>query len=342
MGHQRGCHPRNSAPSIATDARGNSYVSGSFRGTTTFGAGQDNETVLNSAGDEDVFVAKYAPNGTLLWAKSAGGSQSDAETGIATNARGNSYVIGSSKGTATFGAGEHCETVLSEAGGFVAKYAPDGTLLWAKRVGGSSIATDNRDNSYVTGSGVSVAKYSPKGTLLWAKTKSGFGGSGIAIDANGNSYVAGSGVSLAKYSPKGALLWAKRVVGEEGIDWEGIATDTRGNSYVTGIFSGTVTFGEGEDNETVLNIPDNYEWFVAKYAPDGTFLWVTSALGFSHSIATGGGNSYVTGTFRGTATFGAGEDNETVLGPTEHPADWDIFVAKYGSDSKGRDAVARR
>ena len=43
----------------------------------------------------DVFVAKYAPDGTLLWATSAGGSSyDDTGRGIATDPRGNSYVTG--------------------------------------------------------------------------------------------------------------------------------------------------------------------------------------------------------------------------------------------------------
>ena len=62
--------------SIATDRRGNSYVTGRFRGArVTFGAGEANETVLDgwqfrpgneanetvleAAGRYDVFVAKY-------------------------------------------------------------------------------------------------------------------------------------------------------------------------------------------------------------------------------------------------------------------------------------------
>ena len=92
MGHERGRRGlRRRASSIATDPRGNSYVTGFFSGTATFGAGEANETVLSAAGVEDMFVAKYAPNGTLLWATSAGGTDGDEGSGIATDRRGNSY-----------------------------------------------------------------------------------------------------------------------------------------------------------------------------------------------------------------------------------------------------------
>ena len=176
---------------IATDPRGNSYVTGQFFGTATLGAG-DNETELDSAGSFDVFVAKYGPDGTLLWATSAGGgSDTDQGFGIASDARGNSYVTGAFIETATFGAGDN-ETELTSAGDidvFVAKYAPDGTLLWATSAGGSDF--------------------------------------------------------------------------DQG---HGIATDPRGNTYVTGWFLGTATFGTG-DNETELDSAGGFDVFVAKYRP---------------------------------------------------------------------------
>ena len=66
-----------------------------------------------------MFVAKYARDGTLLWATSAGGISCGRQgLGIATDPRGNSYVTGDFSGTATFGAGEANETVLSGAGDY--------------------------------------------------------------------------------------------------------------------------------------------------------------------------------------------------------------------------------
>lgn len=45
---------------IAVDISGNSYVTGSFQGSATFGVGDTNETTLVSAGGDDIFVARYA------------------------------------------------------------------------------------------------------------------------------------------------------------------------------------------------------------------------------------------------------------------------------------------
>jgi hypothetical protein len=281
---------------IATDPRGNSYVTGSFSGTATFGAGEANETVLTSAAFFDIFVAKYAPDGTLLWATSAGSVSSDQGSSIATDPRGNSYVTGNFFYEATFGAGEANETVLTSAGDvdhtFVAKYAPDGTLLWATSIdgvstdqgnSGNSIATDPRGNGYVTGSFFGTATF----------------GAGEANETVLTS-AEWSDVFVAKYDRDGALLWATSIGGVGTTLGYRIATDPRGNSYVTGHFFGTATFGAGEANETVLTSA-GADGFVAKYDRDGTLLWATSVRGVNssgNSIATDPrGNSYVTGYF---------------------------------------------
>jgi Beta-propeller repeat len=309
---------------IATDPSGNSYVTGAFLGTAIFGEGEANETVLSSEGSGDVFVAKYARDGILVWATSAGGISGDGGRDIATDARGNIHVTGNFFGPATFGAGEANETVLSDAGFsdvFVAKYTRDGTLLWATSAGGSGgtdtgsgIATDQRGNSYVTGDFRGPATF-------------GAGEANETVLSNAGNF----DVFVAKYARDGTLLWATSTGGASEGRGTGIATDARGNSYVTGGFSGTAIFGEGEANETVLSDAGSGDLFVAKYAPDGSLLWATSAGGESldtgFGIATDqGGNSYVTGDFIGTATFGAGEVNETVL---SSPDNFDVFVAKY-------------
>jgi hypothetical protein len=328
----------NDGRSIATDRSGNSYVTGFFEGVATFGAGEDNATVL-SAARHDIFVAKYAPDGTLHWATSAGGSLQEQGHSIATDRRGNSYVTGFFNGTATFGAGEANETVLISAldsDVFVAKYAQDGTLLWATSAGGDElasglgIATDSRGNSYLTGEFRRTATFGAGEANETVLETGGFADGGTIRGA----------VFVAKYAREGTLLWATSAGGANGFATGiAIATDPRGNSYVIGSFSGTARFGAGEANETVMETPlFSPDAFVAKYAREGTLLWATSAGGSlqeqGEGIATDRrGNSYVTGFFSGTATFGAGEAHETVLEPMGAS---DVFVAKYG-DRKDQD-----
>ena len=111
---------------IVVDTSGNSYVTGPFQGSATFGAGELNQTTLVSLGSDEIFVAKYDSNGMLVWAKRAGGTSSDQGIGIAVDTSGNSYATGLFAGAATFGAGELNQTTLVSAAGasdiFVAKY----------------------------------------------------------------------------------------------------------------------------------------------------------------------------------------------------------------------------
>ncbi|MEI2724349.1 MAG: SBBP repeat-containing protein [Verrucomicrobiota bacterium] len=142
---------------VAVDTNGNVYVTGYFKSTATFGTGETNQTMLTALG-QDLFVAKYAPSGGLLWVRQAR-SQAGWGTSIGVDDAGNSYVFGYFGPTITFATGEPGQVALSAAANdlFLAKYDTDGNFLWAKQAGGSfseygyGIAVDGSGDSYVTG-----------------------------------------------------------------------------------------------------------------------------------------------------------------------------------------------
>jgi len=55
------------ATDIAVDEAGNYYVTGYYTGTSVFGP-----TALTNSGQTDIFVVKYNPAGTVLWAQKYG------------------------------------------------------------------------------------------------------------------------------------------------------------------------------------------------------------------------------------------------------------------------------
>ena len=65
---------------IAVDGSGNSYVTGRFAGSATFGAGETNETTLTSAGAGEIFVAKYG-RAAISIEKATNGFDADAPPG---------------------------------------------------------------------------------------------------------------------------------------------------------------------------------------------------------------------------------------------------------------------
>jgi hypothetical protein len=156
------------------DGSGNSYVTGIFNGSSTFGQGEANQTTLTSAGLEDIFVAKHNANGELQWVTRAGGVGSDGGLGIGVDGFGNSYVTGwfngiTHPGSAIYGQGEANETTLISAGDrdlFLAKYNSNGLLQWVKQAGAGGASTDQ-------GMGIAV---DPLGTIYM----SGFFGDHVA------------------------------------------------------------------------------------------------------------------------------------------------------------------
>jgi len=289
--------------SITIDSSGNSYITGYFYGTASFGS-----TTLTTTGSGavDIFVAKLDSSGNWLWAKQAGGNNWDVGFGIATDSSGNSYVTGFFAESASFGS-----TTLTSSGGediFVAKLDSSGNWLWAKQAGGTSpdygwgIAIDSSGNSYVTGYFEGTASF-------------------------GTTNLTSSGVQdifIAKLDSSGNWLWVKQAGGNNWDVGFGIATDSSGNSYITGLFAEFASFGS-----TTLTSSGQDDIFVAKLDNNGNWLWVKQAGGISSdegfAITTDSSeNSYVTGYYQGTASFGSIE--LTSSGGN------DIFIAKLGAE----------
>jgi uncharacterized delta-60 repeat protein len=299
------------------------YFGFPFGGSATFGQGEPNEIVLNSAGDSDIFIARYNPDGSLAWTKRAGGTTQDFGFGVTTLSDNSTVVTGTFRLSATFGQDEPNETVLISAGDndiFIARYNPDGSLKWAMQAGGTG---DDR--------GYSITALTDNSTVVtgYFEDPATFGQGEL------NETVLNSAgdydIFIAQYNPDGSLAWAKRA-GGTGDDRGAAVTTLSDNSVVvTGYTSGSAIFGQGEPNMTVLNSAGSLDIFIARYNPDGSLAWVLQAGGPAgdrgQGVTTLSDNSIVvTGYFYGSATFGLGEPNETVL---DSAGNYDIFIARF-------------
>jgi hypothetical protein len=117
-------------------ADGTSYVTGHIQGVTAFRPGDDTNDVLDAGEGQDVFVARYDPDGSLAWARQ-GACPSGAEgEGVSAFVDGSVVVTGRFISEIVFGAGEPNETVMTSSDNYaeilVARYNPDGSLAWAK------------------------------------------------------------------------------------------------------------------------------------------------------------------------------------------------------------------
>jgi hypothetical protein len=274
--------------STAVDAKGNCFILGIFSSPSiTFGR----NTLINKSNyqDEyDIFLVKYDPNGNVLWAKSAGGSNRDIGNSIAIDADGNCFITGTFESPSILFSPRMLIKWGAYSNAFIVKYDPDGNVLWAKAPGnpsdnyGESVTTDANGNCFVTGI---------------------FENSSVAFDSDTLKNTGSNNIYFVKYDPNGNVIWTKSIGGEFDSYSHSIATDINGNCFITGTFDGSfITF----DSRTSVSGSGNSDIFIAKYDPNGNVLWAKSAggIGFdaSYSVATDvNGNCFVTGSFYSTS-----------------------------------------
>lgn len=264
---------------VVADAAGNSYIVGDFDGTATFGAFQLSS--VGGFGFHDVFLVKYNPSGTVVWAKRAGGDDKEFARSIALDASGNILITGyTSSSTCTFGPG----VSVTGVGGpmmFVAKYDSNGTALWARRAGGGlnasfqvysanmspgGVAVDSTGNVFVVGAFYGVAN---------------FGGSTIITNSSG-VFDTKRDIFLAKYSAAGDYQWVQQSGSTNNDTGNAIVIDTSDNIYITGSFTGTATFAG--TNLTTFNPTLGTDIYLAKYQGDGSLTKVVQFNSLDGSV----------------------------------------------------------
>ncbi|MCL5808828.1 MAG: Ig-like domain-containing protein [Deltaproteobacteria bacterium] len=146
--------------SITADPSGNVYLAVTFDGKVDFGAYFGTPEPKTSSGGFDIFVTKINADGTYAWTKPIGGAGFDSTDFITTDPSGNVYLVGTSDGTADFGAGFGTTDVKTSSGSsesasfdsgssvrFLTKINADGTYVWTKQN-----YDPDKDNSLLGGS----------------------------------------------------------------------------------------------------------------------------------------------------------------------------------------------
>lgn len=293
----------------AVDGSGNVYVAGYFSGTISVGG-----SVLTSAGNTDVFVAKWsAATGTFAWSLRAGGPGNNEALAVAVSGS-SVYLAGAVTGAADFGT-----LRLTGAGagdGFVAKLTDAGTsgrFAWVLPVTGTG--TDAANALAVSGPNVYVAGQFASGTVALGSLTLANGSAAGRYDC----FVA----KLVDAGNSGSFVWAQRAGGIAD-DYVSALTTSGNAVYVSGGFSNTVSFGS-----TVLT-GGGLSGFVAKLTDAGTssaFAWALlcspSGILITNALAANGPNVYLVGRFLGTVSLGG-----TAFTSTSTLGGYSFFVAK--------------
>jgi len=295
-----------------TDDEGYVYITGNFSGTATFGS-----FILTSYGSNDIYLAKYSPDGECLWIVQAGGSYYfDNSMTLDLDVDNNIFLTGCFEHTAVFGDTTLSSGFLStgnpnaEWGGdiFVAKYTEDGEFLWAKYIAGNDhanrghgIACDSENNFYLSGK-FEGELYFDTDTLVSAGDFDIF---------------------LAKFDGDGNFLWANRAgsTTHDKPSPSGMKIDEDDHVYITGYFQDIADFSGQQ-----VTSHGGWDLFLAKYKPDGTVVWVKSEGGNeddrAYSMTIKDASLYLTGFFMENPLFGNSY-------PLSSNGGKDIFVAKY-------------
>lgn len=238
---------------LAHDASGNVIVAGSFFGNPTIGGNLNSHDtngaiLLNNKNStfpssyEDLFLAKFDPNGTLLWTTNYGGTNTEYATSVAVDSTGAIYASGGYAVNTVFGAQTYTNPYC---GILLAKFSSAGDLVWSSNLSdatnsnsgvGWAVAVDAADRINFSFQGDSLT--SPFRFRGFAFTNT------INIPAN----------YLSQFDASGNLLWLERSPFNAGNNASGssqqrgkdnnVSLDKQNNIYLgsnSGLINGSVS-----------------------------------------------------------------------------------------------------
>ncbi len=316
--------------SVAVDDAGNSYNAGFFNSSDVYFDNMANPPMYNSGLGEDGFLAKYNPDGVLIWAANIGGTGNDRCSSVSAFHNGNVpdqvYVSGTFNGTVTLNSNPSVTNPvsinLSSVNGgqdaYVAKYDAEGLLIWAYAIGGTGT-----DNAY----SISANTNGSSGYVCYIAGKQG-SGTGLGCHyGNGTSTISpsftigGDDGYLVKYTDNGSTATANwiKVMSSTGSDGYYCVSSNATRVSVGGQHRGVTTV---EGAPSTITAGGSYDIIVASYLANGNFAWANtygSTTGTSNENATSiaidpSDNTYFGG-FAASGVYSSG-------------AGWEAFVKK--------------
>lgn len=280
---------------VEVDAQGNIYVAGTTRSPdfpTTSGA--YDEHLDTSQGktrwgyNSDMFVAKFSPDGTLIWSTLIGGPNSEEAYGLEVDSQG--FIVAHGRGAvgSPVTAGVY-QPEFKGCGGndpgnphntaqnaYVCKLSPDGSsLVWGSFFGidhlHRDLALDAHDDIYVTW-GVRPDYNDPKHWDNWMNPS-----------WNAHAFqphpLGGDDCGVAKIASDGSrVIWATYLGGSDYDSIEAsIDVDSEGYVYVgLQTRSKDIPTTPGAHNRTHNG---GVDWYVAKLLPDGSDIVYGTFIG---------------------------------------------------------------
>lgn len=298
-----------SAWALGVAVNGNGVaVAGTYAGSMTIDG-----TTLTSAGNGDIFAAKFTTDGSLAWVKSFGEFGYDSGYDVAIDKHGNVIIVGSFQGTIPF-PDDPVAAGSNEAGLLVKLASADGSPLVSRRFGSTntndrsvafSVAVDAADNIFVAGGFTGSGDFGGSVPLTATRKQDAF---------------------LAKYTSVGSYIWA-RSFGGTGDDESAVSVSVNatGDVAITGSFCGAISLG-GNTLTAASQCPSTggtnqgTDMFAARFSgANGSHLASARGGGARNDVGNSvvlapDGRIFVSGSFEGFAEFGGA--TVTALGPS--------------------------
>jgi hypothetical protein len=306
---------------LVVDSLGFVYVSGPFQNGAYFNPPSGAFFSSNAGGMNNIFLSKFAPDGTFQWVRTWGPTDGGAESySIALDQQNDVYVVGDYSGSgcdfnpwnAPHDYHINHNKVFFDA--FLSKFDTNGTFLWAKTWGGEGyddgpgVAVDGLGNVYVAGMYASqTIDFNPAGGGVNTPAHD----SGILVD-----------VFLSKFDANGSFQWV-RTWGGPGVDDVGqhVAVDESNHVYVGGRFGCTACDFDPWGPPDLHSSQGDLDAFVSKFDQNGTFQWARTWGGPGWDAESGlvvdrWNRVSVAGIFNGTVDFdpGSGTRQQTSNG----------------------------
>lgn len=206
---------------ITADASGNVYVTG-YSASIVGNIGGTEIAVGN------YYLAKFNSAGSLQWAKTGSGAETEMGIAVQADAAENVYITGTQKdiiGSVT--EATYDGLTVSDANNFLLKYDSGGNIQWAKGFTAFNVkdlATDTNGNNYVTG---------------WFQLKAYFDADSVWEDDPGLGTT-----FIVNYDADGNLGWLRGIYGYHNQESSSITLDKSNSLLLTGRYLLGGIFGQ--------------------------------------------------------------------------------------------------
>lgn len=273
---------------IGVDALKNTYLAGTFFNTIDIDPGPGVFTV--SASSYNTFLCKLDSLGNFIWGKQIGGNGSIVLKSLYVDLNGNIYTTGRFTGTidfdpnaSVFNLSPDLTCMPNPCGSvFISKLGSDGTLKWAKQIGGTSpefvgnsITGDRFGNLFVTGYINGITDLDP----------------GIGIDLQNE--IARTTAFIVKLDSLGNYKYGKVFRTNDNAFGSYIRTDYDGNVYTAGQFAGKLDVDPGAGVFTLANPLSFFSAFICKLDSAGNFIWAKKDIGLGGFVVDAFQNFFV-------------------------------------------------